>query len=281
MFYVLIDFSWMLHRSYHAYRNLSVVVDGTRISTATLVGPTRFLESILKKQPKAELIFCLDSPFNRRRQTAEFYKGNREDHSDVYHLKDDIMMVLSLCPQVKFAFSMELEADDVIASLVFANPRKDSIIFSGDNDLAQLKQFGASISRKLSKGNFEILGEDYFIESCGIESEYLAHWKAIKGDASDNIPSAVPRLKKEVAEEFVKTWKGSDLGSAIEAWYGTRYYDKLKEAESDIRRNYDLVSLDHNENVKVNPVRYSADSSLLDKYKLYSYKGFLLEHGYI
>jgi 5'-3' exonuclease len=282
-FLVLVDYSWMLHRSFHAFPDLSVKVNGLPVKTGTLYGCTKLVETILKRNSETEIIFCMDSPFVKRKQLSEAYKSNRSEHPDVYEHKDNIILVLSVIPNVRFAFDMECEADDLMAALFFANQDKKVIIYSGDNDLCQLMCRGAYISRKMEKGRFVPLKVDYLMEKYGVDSSLLPFYKAIRGDQSDNIAPAIPRLSKTDLIEFCVRWRKSpnNVESVVASFWQDKIHQKLVDALPQLKINYELVNLMRHEGKKVSLMSRLWNLTLLDRFKLFSFKRFLEEKGYV
>lgn len=102
----------------------------------------------------------------------------------------------------------ELEADDVIASLVWKiqeiHPEDKIWVVSSDQDLWSLVDDQVSCIRT----NSEFVTPEVVEQKYGVGPEHIHLWKTIFGDSSDNIPK-VPRVRKKVVTPLIL--KSDDL----------------------------------------------------------------------
>jgi len=211
------------------------------------------VESIWNWDHKATVVFCKDSPLAEgdggRSQLHEGYKIGREHNPEVYKLQNEIEEMMCCLPFVRFATGPGMEADDVMAQLFFQlkekYPGNESIIYCGDNDLLQLIPHGARIARKFNQGAFEFIGQPYVDEKFGIELQYLLRFRTLVGDTSDKIPGLWPRLNKEKAKQFARSWYHNGLESAVkDATIDYMFLDKIKANMESLKRNISLMSLE-------------------------------------
>jgi DNA polymerase-1 len=142
------------------------------------------------------------------------------------------------------------EADDVIAYIAndyLANKDSQVFIMSSDKDFMQLVDDRIHIWSPTKKKMFYT---DDIIEEYGIHPKNFALFRALTGDDSDNIPGVnglgvktlierFPRAATDpmTLDEFIEYAK--DLAANNKA----KIYEKVVQAESDIRLFYDVVQL--------------------------------------
>ncbi len=142
------------------------------------------------------------------------------------------------------------EADDVVAYI--ANDyllHKDSQVFimSSDKDFMQLVDNRTHVWSPTKKKMFYT---DDVLETYGIPPSNFALYRALTGDDSDNIPGVNGVGDKTLIEKFPKiTTEAMTLDSFMEyakelaATNKAKIYQKVVQAESDIRLYYDVVQL--------------------------------------
>lgn len=243
---VLIDYSWMLHRSFHAHNDLSIIKDGVEIKTGAIFGILRFVQSCLTQDTNRVLIFCKDGQTTRK-EIFDGYKEGRGGNDLVYKNIDEISKMAGV-PGVYFAEAEGQEADDVMASLALQSIAlgKDTIVYSGDNDLLQLVSEGAVVSRKMSRGDFIAVDENYVKEKFTVGFDTLIYYRMLIGDTSDKIPPVFPRMNRIFARKFAELWRIT--GSLKEtAQTLTKEYpalvDSIIEHKLNLKRNYELMYL--------------------------------------
>ena len=121
----------------------------------------------------------------RHTLTEQDYKGQRdkEKNASVYDnekLLADILKTLG----IKSMFPGVLEADDVVAWLSY-NLQGPNIVISGDNDLLQLISNTTNFFHPFKKKMIDL---NNFEKEVGVKKYAFLYYKAILGDASDNIP---------------------------------------------------------------------------------------------
>ncbi|MCP4120581.1 MAG: hypothetical protein GY751_02375 [Bacteroidetes bacterium] len=167
------------------------------------LGYIEVIMSRMRVNPKYDkscsLIVCFDGIYGRRLRGALYggYKANRnfeaEENASTHEGKDirevfssSGLEVNELKPRWTSQYDENKEADDLIAELCLAELLKGNkvVILSGDADLFQLLRYPDVRIHNFRK---EITAEDVE-EKYGVLPDYFADWKALAGDASDNIP---------------------------------------------------------------------------------------------
>jgi len=166
------------------------------------MGYIEVLLSRMKVNPKYDkscsLILCFDGIKGRQLRGALYdsYKSNRTFASEgaSTHEGKDVREVFSssglevndLKPRWTTEYDENKEADDLIAELCLSELLKGNkvVILSGDTDLFQMLRYP---DVRLNNFRKEITPEDV-VEKYGVSPDHFADWKALAGDASDNIP---------------------------------------------------------------------------------------------
>jgi len=151
-----------------------------------------------KYDKSCSVILCFDGIKGRQRRGVLYdgYKANRTfaaDGASTHEGKDvrDVfesagLDVNDLKPQWESRYDENLEADDLIAEICMSELLKGNkvVILSGDADLFQMLRYP---DVRLHNFRQEITMADVE-EKHGVKVEHFADWKALAGDASDNIP---------------------------------------------------------------------------------------------
>ena len=205
--FLAIDANAIVHRAFHAYPGNLQTDDGVQVNA--VYGFTVMLLSALKSfDPKYVLCaFDTSKPTFRHEEYID-YKATRKpvDQSliDQFPLVEEVLKAFNIPIIKKEGF----EADDIlgtIAKMVDSGKWKDQnlelYILSGDRDLFQLVRGDVKVC--LPSGNFSNLIEydrENVFKTLGVYPEQVVDYKAIVGDASDNIPGVKGVGDKTVVE---------------------------------------------------------------------------------
>lgn len=221
--FVIFDGHALLHRGYHAIPPLTAK-DGT--PTNGIYGFTSMMLNALKQLKPEYVAVAWDMPGKTfRHDMFDQYKGTRKK------IDDDLAVQIPLAADLVKTFSIPLvgvkgyEADDVIGTL--ANTYKDRhevVIVTGDMDELQLVDDNVKVFT-LRKGFSDTVIYDtaMVIEKYGLTPEEFIVFKALKGDASDNIPG-VTGVGDKTATDLVAKYK------TLES-----IYDHLDELKLSVR----------------------------------------------
>jgi len=225
---VLIDGHALLHRAYHAYPPLTTS-KGDMVNA--VYGFTSILLSVLKQlKPKyVAVTFDKKAPTFRHKE-YKGYKASRPKIDD--ELKVQIPKIFSVVQ----AFNMPIfakdgfEADDLIGTLAKQAKIDEVMIVTGDRDALQLvdekiKVFIPGRSRQ----PVQVFDPEKFRKKYGFEPELLVDFKALAGDASDDIPG-VKGIGGKGAQKLIQ--KFGTLEGNIRA-NPERYWTELQQ---DIER---------------------------------------------
>ncbi|MSU76185.1 DNA polymerase I [Patescibacteria group bacterium] len=213
---VLIDAHALIHRAFHAIPFLSKK-DGEL--TNAVYGFTSTVLSVMKEL-KPEYIavsFDLPEPTFRHKMYQE-YKATRQKAPD--ELRSQFGRVREVVDALGIpVFEVPgFEADDVLGSLAKQSTAKndlDAYIVTGDKDMLQLLDDHVKVFT-LRKGinDTVIYDPKMLMEQVGLTPDEFIEYKALKGDASDNIPG-VPGIGDKTATTLIQKYK--DLESVYKA----------------------------------------------------------------
>lgn len=161
----------------------------------------RQLRPLIEQFNPDKVYFVLEGNPKFRNQLSEGdYKSNRTSAGDEFHRQKAaiINMVGELFP-FESVRHPELECDDTIATLAVKHCKEgdEATIISSDSDFIQLLNFenlNITLYNPVKKKLIEKPDYDYVT------------WKALRGDATDNIPG-IPRIGDKTAEKLVKNPK--------------------------------------------------------------------------
>ena len=238
---ILVDFSNLAYAAHYAsLRDLQY----TDTVGPAVFGAFRKTISQLKElfSENTALIFCLDEFPQHKRDLIPSYKANRKK------LENDPRPKLIECfshTRTYFAKVKAQEADDTIASICAQYKEKQIIIVSADQDLLQLKTYAHVDIYNLIKNEFYT--KEFFQGKYGLTKwKFLPLYKACFGDASDNIKSALPRVRKNSITEVINKTDGK-LDSFIKEFWRSYQSQNTKEVFNNnlvnLKLNYKIVKL--------------------------------------
>lgn len=202
--FIIIDGNAIVHRAYHAIPPLTTK-DGTIVNAVY-----GFMSMILKVlndlHPEyIAVTFDLAGPTFRHKQ-FEKYKATRVKAEQA--LYDQIPLVKQVISAFNFPIYTKegFEADDVIGTIVTKSYDQpvDMYIVTGDMDTLQLVNHKVKVYT-LRKGLSDVVVYDEHAvkERFGFGPEKMVDYKAIRGDASDNIPG-VPGIGEKGATDLIQ-----------------------------------------------------------------------------
>lgn len=219
--FVIVDGNAIVHRAYHAIPPL-LTKDGLVVNAVY-----GFISMMLKmlndlKPEYIAVTFDVAGGTFRHKQYKE-YKATRVKAEQA--LYDQIPMVQQAVAAFRFPiyYKAGYEADDVIGTIVkqVHDDPIDIYIVTGDMDTLQLVNHKVKIYT-LRKGLSDVVvyDEKAFNERFGFEPSSMVDYKAIRGDASDNIPG-ISGIGEKGATELIQKF------GSIENIYNN--FDTLKE----------------------------------------------------
>lgn len=188
---VLVDGNNLLFRSYYATAYTGNIMKNSKgFPTNALFGFLGMMNKIINEEKPEYLMVAFDIGKNFRVQKYEAYKDGRSKTPDELKLQMPYARKLLEAMGIKYYELEPYEADDIIgtfAKMVKDNDDFDATIVSSDKDLIQLIGNGVDI-KLLKQKDYIRYDENSFKEDWGIKPINIIDYKAIAGDASDNIP---------------------------------------------------------------------------------------------
>ena len=205
---VLIDGKSVFYRGYYAMGALSLR-DGT--PTGGIYGFAAIAMEIVKKLNPTKVVVAWDSKTStaKRKAIYDAYKAGRIKPGEDFYTQ--IPLLEELIKNLGWAFIElpEYEADDIIGTLSREADEAgdyETYIISSDQDMLQIVDKNTHMWRIL-KGfsNIEKIDVKEIEEKYGIKKSQFLDLKALKGDASDNIPG-VPGIGEKTAAKLLSDY---------------------------------------------------------------------------
>ena len=256
---ILVDFSYYYNKAYFVSSQRETKEEQEKCLFGILYRTIEFFEKAIDTD---KIYIVLDGKEIENKQLFEDYKQNRKkDNDKVYYNHDKAVALLSEFPKVVILRNQKKEADEVIGYIALKlKDKKDTltVIFSGDKDLLQLTSIhNVRVGSEIKNKKVHLLSDtEIFSKFCNSKKEDFTRvsnkkadiikYRVFKGDTSDNIPPAIPRLRDMDIIKIVRAWKyditdeNEWLNLAIELddlWF------KVKEYKEQIIRNYKLMCL--------------------------------------
>lgn len=218
-------------------------------------------------------VFCFDG-WSWRREFYPDYKGRRRDAKSerppeevekdetVKKIIDSLQEFLSTSTNVTVLHSYGFEADDFISRWVqlHQDDRFDHVIISGDSDFKQLVRSNVELynplqfvmytcsgvffqdGRRAGKSTLtaQRYGEEWKIklDKNGEPEQFDPEWelfqKCIRGDASDSVPSAFPRVSTTRLKKAFADRGGMEWNNLINETWGP------DDARQSVRERYEM-----------------------------------------
>ncbi|MFC1632518.1 DNA polymerase I [Patescibacteria group bacterium] len=205
----LIDTHALLHRGFHAIPPTLRTSDGQVINA--VFGFTSILLNVLNNIKPDYIVAASDprGPTFRHDQYKE-YKAQRVKAPDELYQQIPLVKKVIETLNIPIIEVPKFEADDVIATLATQageDTDLETMVVTGDLDVLQLvdKQTKIFTMRKGIK-DIVIYDEAAVFDRYGLRPDQMIDYKALRGDASDNIPG-VPGIGEKTAVKLIQEFK--------------------------------------------------------------------------
>ncbi|MCL2140394.1 MAG: DNA polymerase I [Dehalococcoidia bacterium] len=242
---LLIDGNNLVHRAFHAIPPLSVRRTG-ELTNAVYGFTLMFLKVLSDLNPSHYAIaFDKHGPTFRHNMFAA-YKANRIAIPD--ELIGQMNRVRQMSQELKIPlFELDgFEADDLIGTLSIQAKQKgiETIILTGDADAMQLVGQGVRVLYPRAMAEAVLLDADGVKEKYGVLPERIVDLKALKGDASDNIPG-VKGIGDKTALKLIEQFGClEDIYQHLDEVGPPRIQRLLRDDEENARRSKQLATID-------------------------------------
>ncbi len=267
---VLLDVHAILHRAYHALPDFTT---SKGEPTGGLYGLSMMLIKIIGDLNPDYIIACYDMPKPTfRKEMYEGYKAGRKKTDDA--LIEQIIRSREIFKAFNIPYYEKegFEADDIIGTIAEKMKKENNfqvVIASGDLDTTQLIEGDKIVVYTLHKGikDTVIYNEKGIEERYGFPPKYMADFKGLRGDPSDNI-IGIKGIGEKTAEiiiksfgtieEMYKTLKKKDGEEVfIEAGIKPRIIELLKNGEEEALFSKKLATIRRDAPVKLDKFKAS------------------------
>lgn len=190
----VVDLSYLMHRSYKIAGDAKTY---PHPDCASLIVP-KTIEGLRRTLRPKELHFAVECGHDHRNALYPDYKNRADKDEDlVNEIKLTIEKLVSGGESVLFAEG--LEADDVMATMVFQND--DCILVTDDKDMDQLGS-QCCLFRPYAR---KYVTEEMIFEKWGIEPRLVGDALALMGDKADSVPG-VPGIGIKTAARLINEY---------------------------------------------------------------------------
>lgn len=202
---ILIDLSWILYRSYYAFKDLTTQ-EGE--PTGQWYGLVNTIKRLSDSYPHALILLVDDGCPVERKELNESYKGNREHGVHFEDKHNTVDTLIQPLPNVYRVYHPYLEADDLLYSISrYKDYQNHFIIHTSDKDLLQAIDSTTTWANKIDGGFLLEYNEQssYYKDNFQDLAPFqLPFYRAVLGDPSDNLSIIRPRFPSKVAYYFAK-----------------------------------------------------------------------------
>src|SRR3989338_612453 len=276
---IIIDSSSLLYRAFHA---LPPLTSKTGQPTGAVYGFLLTLFKAMKDLQATHIAACFDTPKPtfRHEQFAD-YKATRLPPPDALILQFPLIKEVLKTLGIPLFEKEGFEADDLIATIAEKLKGSDIEIFilSGDLDNLQLVNHHTKVYT-LGKGikDSVIYDEQKVMERFGVKPEQMNDFKALTGDASDNIPG-VSGIGKTTAADLIQRF-GNLKNLYDELATDTAVLKpKIKEALKNNKENA-FLSLELVQTKKDVEINFSLESCRFGNFDQQKVKNIFYELGF-
>jgi len=260
---LLFDGNALVHRAFHALPPLTVSRTGEMVNA--VYGFANTLLKELAELTPTHWAVAFDRPVPTfRHEMFEEYKAQRPKTPE--ELKSQIKRVHQLVD----AFHIPLfeidgfEADDVLGTLSKQASEQgiETIIVTGDNDILQLVMPGVkALAPKRTLSDTVLYDEQAVEQKYGIKPEQITDFKALTGDASDNIPG-IPGIGEKTATRLIQQYGSlEEIYDNIGNVTPSKLQAMLRQYQSQAFQSKELVTI-----VKDVPVSLNLEACQVSTY---------------
>lgn len=237
----LIDGSNLIFRAYYAIRTPLTSRGG--LPTNAAFGFTRMLRDLIRNEKPDHLGIAFDPPGPTfRHEMFSEYKAKREAPPEDLIPQFDMIREIVRAFEIPVLELQGFEADDVIGTLAvrFAEKNIETIIVSGDKDLAQLVNDSVSVLDTMKKVRYD---SATVREKFGVGPQQIVDLLGLAGDASDNIPG-IPGIGPKTAVELISRFGDIEtVLASVDEISGKKRKENLVEFAEQARLSYRLATI--------------------------------------
>ena len=236
---VIIDAANCFYRAFFA---IPLLRNRDGFPTNALLGFTNMLRKVIREEQPEGIVIALDPPGGSfRKSIYPQYKANRDAQPEDLSLQFQVLRELIDALRISKLEVPGFEADDIVATLVKKAPQNSHVVIvSTDRDLMQLVSSEVNLLDTIKNKRW---GPAEVEERFGVTPEELLDFRALVGDASDNIPG-VKGIGEKGAAKLIEEW--GNLESVLSNSHlikGKRTREALTENADEARLSKTLSTL--------------------------------------
>jgi DNA polymerase-1 len=278
---LILDTFNFFHRAYHALPLSLTAPNGTPVNA--VYGVASMLINIFNLIKPDCVVAALESiEKTERKKQFDDYKAHRKP------MEEELRTQISILLEVLEAFGIctlsmsGYEGDDIVGSLVKKySGEMEIIIASNDRDLWQLVGPGVMVmSPKNNGSSADWIGSKEVWAKYGFGPKTIVDYKALTGDASDNIPGVMGIGRVTATKLLVKYGSLEEIYACLEeigTIFGTGVGKKLEEGRDSAFLSKELASLQMDlplevthESCNFSGLNKDSVKTVLEKYAFYS-----------
>jgi DNA polymerase I len=252
---IIIDGHALAYRSYFAFQNLST---SKGVATNAVYGFLRLIQRILKEEGDNDAtIITFDAPAKTfRHEQYEAYKAGRAAAPDDLHPQIDVIKKLVRYMGIFQIEQAGLEADDLIGTIAKRCEERGYHveIVTSDRDSYQLVSEMICV-RGLDKT--DRYGPKEVFEKYGVTVAQWTDYRALTGDASDNIPGAKgigPKTAQKLLEKYGSL---EHILNNLDTVEPKAQAKKIQESLEDVKFSKMLSAIVTDAPIEINPEQWA------------------------
>lgn len=244
---LLIDCSALFHRSRSAL--MRSCGELTTSHGVPVTGTMAFLNALFAIMGKYEydcVIPCAEGGNNWRKKESGEYKANRES-ANIAHYADQSLLLEEVLPTLGMSVVKKpgFEADDVIAHISRHSPAYEEIhILTCDKDLLQLVGNRVKVLLFNSAKKMELVDIDGVLKHFGVYPSEVKYYKALNGDASDNV-AGLPKIGPKTAVKIIEESRPKGDDEFLSGADRIAFHPQVKNNAATFYANLRLVTLEN------------------------------------
>jgi len=247
---IICDISNWYHRNYAVNSQLTTTLeDGTHLVTGGIYGTINTIKRLEREfgGDNCQVFLLFDnatSSINKRKEIDPDYKGNRtkKDHTFYQGLDYLRFILMNYKDNYTVLHRPQFEADDLVLPLIDKFDKYENILLvSEDMDWSRLISDNVYWYAKKKVWDVEMFTEEYGFSP---NSKSVVFYKAIRGDASDNIPKGIIGIRETIVRQLINDYENvDDMLNNLESitYLSDKWKQKIRDNRARLKLNDQLV----------------------------------------
>lgn len=242
---LVVDGHSLAYRAFYALPSDLQTSSGT--VTNAVLGFASMLAYVVRDLSPSNIIVTFDTgvPASRKEIDPE-YKANRAETPELFRHQVPLIRELLILLGIPVIDAVEVEADDVIATLATqaVERHQTMVIVTGDRDSYQLVSdpWIRVLYNKRGVSDYALYDEAGILERTGVTPGMYVDYAAMRGDSSDNLPG-VPGIGEKTAAKLLNAYGDIAGIYANLADLPPKQRQNLDESRERVAKNVELMRL--------------------------------------